>query len=216
MPSPGVWRATASISSSTTAPTAPAPRRPSPRSPPRRRRAAARLRRRRPARLRSDDRSRSRGQRRLLRGRPQRRHRARQRLPGDDRRGLGRGAAHQPRRLLQRAAAAHDADGLGAPRRTHRDAVLGVGHRRQSRPGQLQRRQGRHHRRDQGARDRAGEAQHHRQLRGARPDRDRHDRRCAARGALKLVPMRRVGRPDEVAAAVSFLCPTTPATSRAR
>ena len=34
--------------------------------------------------------------------------------------------------------------------------------------------------------------------------------------ALKMIPMRRVGRPEEVAAAVAFLCPTTPATSRAR
>ena len=31
--------------------------------------------------------------------------------------------------------------------------------------------------------------------------------------AMKLVPMRRPGRPEEVAAAVSFLCADDPATS---
>ena len=87
--------------------------------------------------------------------------------------------------VLQPADHAH---GLGAPRRTHRHAVLAGGDRRQSRPDELQRRQGRNHRRDQGAGDRAGEAQYHGELRRAGPDRDRDDRRCAARGSTQDGP----------------------------
>ena len=99
----------------------------------------------------------------LLRRRPQCRHRPRQRLSGDAGRGMGRRDADQPRRLLQRAAARGHAHGVGAPRRAHRHAVVGLRARRQSRPGELQRRQGRHHRRHQGARHRARQAQDHRQ-----------------------------------------------------
>ena len=50
----------------------------------------------------------------------------------------------------------------------------------QSRPGQLQRGEGRTDRRDQGARRRTREPQYHRQLRRARADRDRHARPDAA------------------------------------
>ena len=58
--------------------------------------------------------------------------------------------------------------------------VVGLGPDRQPRPDQLQRRQGRHHRRHQGAGAGAGQARHHRQLRGARPDRHRDGQRGAA------------------------------------
>ena len=89
----------------------------------------------------------------------------------------------------------------------HRHAVVGVRRDRQPRPGQLQRREGRHHRRDQGARDRARQAADHGQLRRARPDRDRHGRRARADGRDPARRFRRSASapPEEVAAAVAFL-----------
>ena len=72
---------------------------------------------------------------------------------------------------------------------------------RQSRPDELQCRQGRYHGATKAL---AIEREQHRN-RVARADRHRYDRRCRLR-RIKVIPMRRTGRPDEVAAAVSFLC----------
>src|SRR5204862_440713 len=57
------------------------------------------------------------------------------------RRGLGRSARYQPRRLLQRDAAAGYAEGPRAEQRAQPGAVLSVRRDRQTRPGQLQHRQ---------------------------------------------------------------------------
>jgi 3-oxoacyl-[acyl-carrier protein] reductase len=65
---------------------------------------------------------RHRGPRRLLRRGLQRRHRPRQRLPRHDRRGVGRRGAHQPRRLLQRAASGDHADDPAPQAGPHRHA----------------------------------------------------------------------------------------------
>ncbi len=65
---------------------------------------------------------------------------------------------------------------------------------------------GGHHCRHQGAGRGAGEARDHRELRGARPHRHRHGRREHAHGEdSEMIPMQRIGKPDEVAGAVSFL-----------
>ena len=129
-------------------------------------------------------------------------------------RGMGHRAADQPRRLLQRAAARRHAHGVGTPqggRIVTLSSVAGLaGNRGQV---ELQRGQGRHHRRHQGAGDRAGETQYHGELRRPRLDRDRHDRRCAARRSIEddpdapRRPARRGGRRRVLPAA-----PTTPAT----
>ncbi len=82
-----------------------------------------------------------------------------------------------------------------------------AGARRQSRPGELCRRQGRAERRHQGVEPRGGEPRHHRQRRGAR----HHRRRTWAKQAFddaaisKIVPMKRAGTPEEVASLVAFL-----------
>ena len=80
-------------------------------------------------------------------------------------------------------------------RRADRDDVSVSGLIGQSRAGQLQRGEGRHHRRHQGARGRAREAPDHRQLRRARADRYRHGRRARAAGrrCCRAMPMQRVG-----------------------
>ena len=77
----------------------------------------------------------------------------------------------------------------------------------QPRPGQLRGLEGRpDRRRRRRCRSGARQAEDHRELRGAGPDRDgdvggrRRSRRLA-----ELIPMRRLGRPEEVAAVVAFL-----------
>ena len=104
-------------------------------------------------------RGRHRGARRLLRRGVQRRHRARQRLPGAVGRGLGRGD-RTPTSTASTTCCSPlvmpmvRAAGPGAS--STLSSVSGAD--RQPRPGQLQRRQGRHHRRDEGAGDRARQA----------------------------------------------------------
>ena len=99
-----------------------------------------------------------RGARRVLRRRLQRRPVLRHGLSRHDGRAVGQRDPRQSRRVLQRAAAADHADGPASRARAHRHAFLGVGSRRQSRAGELQRREGRHHRRDESARHRARQA----------------------------------------------------------
>ena len=59
------------------------------------------------------------------------------RVPGAVRRSLGPRAAHQPRRLLQRAAPAGHAARAHARRRAHRHDLVDRGPRREPRPGEL-------------------------------------------------------------------------------
>ena len=149
--------------------------------------ARAELRRGRPCRQQRRPAGRHRGARLLLRRGLQRRAGARCRVPGHERRGMGRGGAHQPdafynvlnpvvmpmvqRRAPGRIVTLSSVSGL-------------VGNRGR----QLQRGQGRHHRRHQGARDRTGQARHHRQLRGAGADRYRHGRSARTRGGAEDDP----------------------------
>ena len=89
---------------------------------------------------------------------------------------------------------------------SHRHPVLGFRRDGQPRPDQLQRRQGRDHRRHQGAGPGAGEAPDHRQLRGPRIHRYRHAAGPSPlEEVVKSIPMQRAGTVEEVAALVSFL-----------
>ena len=97
----------------------------------------------------------------------QRRHHPRHAAAAHEAGGLGRGHRHQPDRgvpPLQGVRAAHD-EGAARP---HRQPHLGRGRHRQRRAGQLRRRQGRHPRLHQVARQGARLARHHRERGGAR------------------------------------------------
>ena len=115
------------------------------------------------------------------------------------------GVLHPSGRLLQPAQALHHADDRPAPWRAHRDHLLGVRADGQPGPGQLQRRQGGHHGRHQGAGAGARQAQDHGQLRGpGLIDTGMVDEEVKAE-ALKLIPLKRMGQADEVAGLVSYL-----------
>ncbi len=95
--------------------------------------------------------------------------------PAHEGRGLADGDRRRSHRRLPpraRRVARHDAPALGPDRHHH----LGRGLDRQSRPGELCRRQGRARRHVEGAGGRGRLARHHRQLRRARLHRDRDDR----------------------------------------
>ena len=144
--------------------------------------------------------------RRVLGRGQQRRHPRRRALRRALGRGLGPRAAHQPRRLLQRAAAAGAADGARAPRRPHRHDLLGRRHLGQSRADQLRGLEG-------GADRRHASRSRSSWPRGRSPStawRPAGSRRRCWRGPIRrrspqLVPLQRLGTPDDVAAAVAFL-----------
>ena len=111
----------------------------------------------------------------------QRRHHARQPGAAHEGRGLGRGDGDQPEAgvpAVARGDARHDEGALGPDHQHH----LGGRRLRQSRAGQLRRRQGRRRRHGEVARARTRQPQHHGELRRAGIHRHRHDAR-AARGA---------------------------------
>ena len=64
---------------------------------------------------------------------------------------------------------------------------------------------GRHHRRNEVVGARTRKTRNYRQLCGAGLDRHRYGQRVAAGTIKSLIPARRLGTPDEVAAAVAFL-----------
>ena len=135
----------------------------------------------------------------------------------DARRGLGRGvrALAERRRAPDPARAAAPARERPRPGRQHR---VVVGARADPQPDALERDPSRRRRLGEDAGPRARPRRHHREH--DRAGQDRHATACASCGRTtptrpppsgptsRRVPARRLGRPDEIGAAVAFLCST--------